>query len=60
MLSLVLKVSTSGEDHGHADFVACGNDIIIVLRAARLNDRRDTGFRRFVNRIREREEGVGR
>ena len=49
----------AGEDHGHAMLVGGGDDFGIPHRTARLDQRGHASFRRGVDAIPEREEGVG-
>jgi nucleoside-diphosphate-sugar epimerase len=53
------EVAAAGEDHGHAVLVAGGEGLVVALRAAGLDDRRDPGGGGDVGAVAEREEGVG-
>src|SRR4051812_7697041 len=52
------KVSSAGEDHGHAAFVGGGDDVGIADGAARLDGRCRAGFGGGNETIGEGEEGV--
>ena len=58
-MALVFEVPLSSKDHGNPAFVASGNDVLVLFRATRLNDRGDPCFCCLVNRIGEGEEGIG-
>ena len=59
-LPLVLERPLAGEDHGQAGIVGGGNDFFVAHRSAGFDDGFDTGFRRSVDAIAEREESIGR
>src|SRR5258708_37856935 len=56
---LVQEMAHAGEDHGEAEAVGGGDDIIVAHGAAGLNYCGGAGFRGFFPAVREREEGVG-
>ena len=52
------EMSPAGEDHGDAEFIAGGDDFIIPLGAARLNDGLDPRCVNLVDAVPKREKGV--
>ena len=56
---LVLEVAAVREDHRDAGGVGGLDDLVVALRAARLDDRRDARVDRELRAVGEREEGVG-
>ena len=57
--ALVPEMPRPGEDHRQAVLVAGGDHLGVAARAAGLDDGRDAGRGGAVDRIVEREEGVG-
>src|SRR5438105_5154649 len=56
----VAEVATACEDHRRARRLDRCDDLLVALRAAGLDDRRDAGLERELRPVREREERVGR
>ena len=55
---LVSEVTTAGENHRDAMFVASGDDVFVFLGSARLDDGDDAGFGSSMDRIGEGEERI--
>ena len=53
------EMPNSGEDHGHAQPVGGGDDVLVFHRATRLDDGGGAGGCDRLEAIGEREEGVG-
>lgn len=56
--SLVAEVAHPGEYHGDAQFVRCGNHLVVTHRASGLNHRRGSGLHHNLKAIGEGKEGV--
>ncbi len=54
------KVPNAGDDHRDADSVCRGNGFCVAHRSTRMDDCRDSGFCRDLDRIRKWEERVRR
>ncbi len=56
---LMQEMAHAGEDHGKAEAVGGGDDIVVAHGASGLNDCGGAGLGGFFDAVREREEGVG-
>src|SRR6185437_107260 len=55
---LVTEVPALGEEHRRAGGLDCGDDFLVALRPAGLDDRRDAGFERELRAVGEGEERI--